>query len=144
LVESGLTDHDRQLHPWPWTLNINGHGSYRFRSRAAAARYLGMLLAAGIDNVDIGCMQLNWHWQSRAFQSADDALSTEVNMHYAALLLLALRRQSGSWAGAVALYHSHTIRRAEDYQYRVATELTRIRMNLRSRSSIESDDTLLR
>jgi hypothetical protein len=143
VVESGLADHDRQLHPWPWTLNINGHGSYRFRSRAAAARYLGMLLAAGIDNVDIGCMQVNWRWQSRAFRSSDDALSPEVNVRYAARLLLAFRRQSGSWAGAVALYHSHTTRRAEDYQYRVATELARIRTNLCSRSSIESDDTLL-
>ena len=42
----------------PWTLHVKDGGSYHFRSRGAAARYL----AAGIDDIDIGCMQVNWHW----------------------------------------------------------------------------------
>src|SRR5579883_3329555 len=78
-VESGVAGGDRLPVPWPWTLNANGYGSYHFASRMAALRYLRTLLARGIDNVDIGCMQVNWHWQGRAFGSADAALTPILN-----------------------------------------------------------------
>ena len=62
------------------------------------------LIAAGVDNVDIGCMQVNWHWHGDAFASPAAALSPALNARYAALLLRAYRAQSGTWAGAVGLY----------------------------------------
>ena len=49
-------------YPWPWTVNTNDRGSFHFRTREAAEKYLHALVAAGIDNIDIGCMQINWHW----------------------------------------------------------------------------------
>jgi hypothetical protein len=110
-------------YPWPWTLNTNGRGSFHFRTQAAAEKHLSALVAAGVDNVDIGCMQVNWHWHSAAFASPAAALNPYVNTGYAAALLRDYRRQTGSWAEAVGLYHTHTPALAEAYRCRVAHAL---------------------
>jgi hypothetical protein len=110
-------------YPWPWTLNTNGRGSFHFRTRTAAEKHLNALVAAGIDNIDIGCMQVNWHWHGAAFTSPAAALNPTLNAGYAAALLRDYRRQTGSWADAVGLYHSHTPARAEAYRCRIAREL---------------------
>src|SRR5205085_9800210 len=70
-TESGLPRAHGQgpSSPWPWTINTNGRGSFHFRTKAAAERHLNALVAAGIDNIDIGCMQVNWHWHGAAFAS---------------------------------------------------------------------------
>jgi len=67
-TESGLPRaHGRgPSYPWPWTVNTNGRGSFHFRTRAAAEKHLTALVAAGIDNIDIGCMQVNWRWHGGA------------------------------------------------------------------------------
>jgi hypothetical protein len=122
-IESGVGGRSGQIYPWPWTLNVNGRGSYHFRSRAAAERHLHALIAAGIDNVDIGCLQVNWHWHSLAFTSPAAALNPALNAQYAALLLRKYHEQSGTWSGAVGLYHSHAPRLAEVYRCRVARVL---------------------
>jgi hypothetical protein len=110
-------------YPWPWTLNTNGRGSFHFRTRVAAEKYLNALVTAGIDNIDVGCMQLNWHWHGAAFASPAAALNPYLNTGYAAVLLRDYRRQTGSWAGAVGLYHSHTPALANAYRCRVARAL---------------------
>jgi hypothetical protein len=122
-IESGIGSRTGQIYPWPWTLNINGRGSYHFRSRAAAERHLDALIVAGIDNVDIGCLQVNWHWHGHAFTSPAAALAPERNAQYAASLLRKYRAQTGTWSGAVGLYHSHDRRLAEAYRCRVAHAL---------------------
>jgi hypothetical protein len=124
-TESGLPRAHRRgpSYPWPWTLNTNGRGSFHFRTRAAAEKHLNALVAAGIDNIDIGCMQVNWHWHGAAFASPAAALNPTLNTSYAAALLRDYRRRSGSWAEAVGLYHSHTPALAEAYRCRVACEL---------------------
>jgi len=122
-VESGVGSRTGRIYPWPWTLNINGRGSYHFRSRAAAERHLDALIAAGIDNVDIGCLQVNWHWHGPAFASPAAALIPALNAQYAASLLRKYRAQSGTWSDAVGLYHSHNPRLAEVYRCRVARAL---------------------
>jgi hypothetical protein len=110
-------------YPWPWTLNTNGRGSFHFRSRVAAEKQLNALVAAGIDNIDIGCMQLNWHWHGAAFASPAAALNPALNTGYAAALLRDYKPKTGSWAGAVGLYHSHSPALAEAYRCRVARAL---------------------
>jgi soluble lytic murein transglycosylase-like protein len=122
-AESGLPRARGPSYPWPWTLNVNGRGSFHFRTRTVAERHLNALVAAGIDNIDIGCMQVNWHWHGAAFASPAAALDPTLNVGYAAALLRDYRRQTGSWAGAVGLYHSHTPALADAYRCRVAHAL---------------------
>jgi hypothetical protein len=122
-TESGLPRARGPSYPWPWTLNVNGRGSFHFRTRTVAERHLNALVAAGIDNIDIGCMQVNWHWHGAAFASPAAVLNPTLNTVYAAVLLRDYRRQTGSWAGAVGLYHSHTPALADAYRCRVAHAL---------------------
>jgi hypothetical protein len=122
-IESGVGSGTGRIYPWPWTLNINGRGSYHFRSRAVAKRYLDALIAAGVDDVDIGCLQVNWHWHRLAFASPEAALTPALNAQYAASLLRKFHAQTGTWSGAVGLYHSHDPRLAEVYRCRVARAL---------------------
>jgi hypothetical protein len=122
-IESGVGNRTRQIYPWPWTLNINGRGSYHFHTRAAAERHLDALIAAGIDNVDIGCLQVNWHWHRSAFASPAAMLSPALNVQYAASLLRKYRAQTGTWSGAIGLYHSQDPRLADVYRCRVAHAL---------------------
>jgi len=122
-LESGLSSSRGMRYPWPWTLDTNGHGSFHFRSRNAAERHLRAMLAAGITNVDIGCMQVNWRWHRDAFASPADLLDPSLNVRYATHLLAAYKTQLGSWSAAVAQYHTRNSRVAAGYQCRVARAL---------------------
>jgi hypothetical protein len=122
-AESGIVARGGRHVAWPWTLNTNGHGSFHFRSQAAAQAHLQSLLADGIDNIDVGCMQVNWHWHHAEFVSPAALLNPDNNALYAALLLKAYRIQTGTWSGAVGLYHTHNPILAARYQCRIAREL---------------------
>jgi predicted pyridoxine 5'-phosphate oxidase superfamily flavin-nucleotide-binding protein len=81
------------------------------------------LLAARVNNVDIGCMQINWRWHRGAFASPVDMLDPSLNVRYAARLLAAYKVRAGSWSAAVAQYHTRDARLAATYQCRVARAL---------------------
>lgn len=117
-VESGRASGGR-FAAWPWTLNQGGDGSYH-GSRAAAAAALDTLLARGITNVDIGCMQLNWRWHGHAFPDAAAMLDPGRNTAHAARFLAGLFAETGDWTAAVARYHSRHPDRGAAYAARVA------------------------
>ena len=106
-------------YPWPWTLNVEGRG-YHFRTRAAAEAYLGKLLVAGVVNIDVGCNQINWRYHGHAFVSPGAVLDPAANAAYAARHIRELKTETGSWAGAVAAYHSRDPARGARYRCRVA------------------------
>lgn len=122
-AESGIVARGGRHVAWPWTLNTNGYGSFHFRSRVAAESHFSRLLAAGIDNIDVGCMQVNWHWHRAAFASPPALLDPYNNALFAAHLLKSYRQETGSWSGAVGLYHSHNPILAARYHCRIAREL---------------------
>ncbi|WP_162915198.1 transglycosylase SLT domain-containing protein [Desertibaculum subflavum] len=119
-VESGVQLGERRV-AWPWA--VNDGRSLFFRNRAAAAAHVDALVAAGKSNVDIGCLQVNWHWHGEAFDAPADMLDPAANALYAARYLAALRRELGSWAAAVSAYHSRRETRAGAYRCRVASRL---------------------
>jgi len=123
-VESGLRSRAGVASlAWPWTINANRYGRFHFRTRAAAERHLRALLEAGIDNVDVGCMQVNWRWHRRALSSPAAALTPAVNAQYAARMLRAYHDRTGSWAKAVGLYHSRRTGLADAYRLSVSRTL---------------------
>lgn len=117
-VESGKRT-AQGVRAWPWTLNQGGDGSYH-ASLAEALAHLDGLLAKGIRNVDLGCMQLNWRWHGDAFPDAATMMDPVANTRYAAAFLRDLHRQHGSWTQAVAHYHSADPARGPAYAARVA------------------------
>lgn len=113
-VEAG---HDGRA--WPWTLNQGGDGSFH-GSKAEALARLDAILASGVQNVDLGCMQINWRWHSHAFADAATMLDPIENTRYAARFLTSLHEQLGSWDSAVRAYHSSNPALGEAYGQKVA------------------------
>lgn len=69
-------------------------------SQFAAARRGGAVL------IDIGCMQVNYHFHGTSFASLEDMFEPRRNIDYAARFLRNLRTSEGSWTAAVARYHA--------------------------------------
>jgi len=120
LVETGKSDGKGGRMPWPWTLNRGGESHYLDDASAALAK-LDEILATGTTNVDVGCMQLNWKWHSKAFSSRADMLDPVRNTAYAARFLKELHSQLGSWELATAAYHSTDPDRGQAYLAKVSS-----------------------
>lgn len=104
--------------PWPWTLNEGGKGQH-FQTRAEAEAYLTDAVARGVRNIDVGCMQLNFHWHAAGFSSLDAMLDPRQNTRYAALFLSELKSRLGTWEAAAKHYHSADAARGEAYLAKV-------------------------
>ncbi len=119
-VESGrLNPQDGSFQPWPWTIDIDFKGTF-FESRADAVAYVEAAQQAGIQSIDIGCMQVNLLQHPKAFATVDDAFDPVINANYAARFLVDLEHESGDWVTAAGLYHSRTEALAAPYRDAVA------------------------
>lgn len=119
-VESG-----RKGRAWPWTLNQGGKGSFH-PTKADALAALAEFRARGVENVDLGCMQINWRWHSQEFADAASMLDPATNTRYAARFLRQLHDRFGDWDSAVAAYHSANPTRGAAYGRKVAAARDRI------------------
>ena len=105
--------------PWPWTLNIAGNGLY-FKSRWAAWRALDQSLLAGQDSVDIGLMQVNWHYHRASLGSTWLALDPTHNLNVGADILKDCYEKRRDWWASVGCYHAPSDQaRAKRYRARV-------------------------
>ena len=118
-VESGRWNGERgAVLAWPWTIRAEGKGRY-LPSRPAAVAAVRALQARGVDNIDVGCMQINLRYHRQAFASLDDALDPARNAAYAADFLASLRAETGAWTTAIGRYHSRTPRLSGPYRLKV-------------------------
>ena len=62
--------------------------------------------AVGNRPIDVGCFQVDLQFHPAAFASLTEAFAPTSNARYAARFLNELHARTGSWAQAVALYHS--------------------------------------
>lgn len=120
-VETGRNQAGR-LAPWPWAVNRTGEGFW-FETEAAAIAFGEAELAAGVQNFDVGCFQINLRWHSKGFSSLQDMFDPYRNADYAARLLADLYRSEGGWPKAVAAYHSRSPEHAAPYLRKVETVL---------------------
>jgi hypothetical protein len=88
-----------------YALNINGNAVFN-KSLEETSGLVKKKLAAGIKNIDLGVMQLNYRWHGDKFSNISQMLMPENNIKYAANLLKSLRNQHGTWHKAVKYYHS--------------------------------------
>ena len=106
LAESGRWDKARgATFAWPWTVTAGGKGRF-FDTKAAAIAEVRRLRAAGVRNIDVGCMQINLMYHPDAFDDLDQAFDPFENVAYAARFLKRLNEARRSWSMAVGLYHS--------------------------------------
>ena len=107
LVESGRRMPDGEVAAWPWSINAQGVG-HVYESKAEAVAAVRSLQAAGVQSIDVGCMQVNLMYHPDAFATLDEAFDPVRNAAYAAKFLTELRAQTGNWEQATADYHSAT------------------------------------
>lgn len=108
IVESGrVNPHTGVTEPWPWTINVAGAG-HVFDTAAHAITAVQAAQAAGVQSIDVGCMQINLLHHPHAFTTLQDAFDPAANVRYAASFLARLHSQTGNWGAAIAAYHSAT------------------------------------
>ncbi|MCH8467972.1 MAG: transglycosylase SLT domain-containing protein, partial [Roseinatronobacter sp.] len=108
----------------PWTLNKAGKGRYLATQQEALA-ILDSALASGRRNIDIGCMQINWHWHGAQFATLAQMIDPVENTRYAARYLRDLHQRLGDWELAVMRYHSADGARGRAYMQRVRGQMGR-------------------
>lgn len=120
VVESGRWDNLQNRYvAWPWTVNVQGKGHY-YASREEAAAAIRKLKAAGVDNFDVGCMQVNMKYHGHQFSSAEEALDPVKNVQYSAKFLRKLYLANGkNWERAAKKYHSSNPEQGKAYTARL-------------------------
>jgi hypothetical protein len=118
-AESGRFHEGKQVvMAWPWTVMAEGRGRYLATKEEAVAE-VEALRARGVENIDVGCMQVNLQYHPDAFASLDEAFDPLTNVVYAASFLKALAGEHGSWAKAAAYYHSQNPERYLVYRSKI-------------------------
>lgn len=112
---------------YPWILNIEGKGQ-RFSDPFKAIKAATVAVNTG-KNVDVGCFQISTRWHGKVFaNNLIEMISPLRNGIYAGLYLSDLKAQHGTWAKAIAYYHSADPVRGSRYLGAVVEELTRQEM----------------
>ena len=119
IVESGRYDSERRATiAWPWTVMAEGQGRY-LPSKAEAIAEVRRLKARGVQNIDVGCMQVNLRYHPEAFANLEEAFEPAANVAYAARFLRGLYDATGHWPTAASYYHSQTPSLAAEYRERL-------------------------
>ncbi|MEQ8390365.1 MAG: transglycosylase SLT domain-containing protein [Thalassospira sp.] len=113
---------------WPWSLNISGKPQ-RYKTDTEMTNALDEVVRR-TENVDIGCMQINWRWVGKECATDPrDLVNPQSNAICSARYLTKLYRQLGSWHKAVKAYHVGPFRkdkganqRADSYVCKVGRE----------------------
>jgi len=103
----------------PYVLNHEGE-SLSFSAPGEALGYIETQITQGNTNIDIGCMQVNWRSHQDKFERPRDLLIPTTNIRYAAKFLKALYEELGTWAKAVAAYHSRNKTKSKPYLIKIA------------------------
>ncbi|MGX9855032.1 lytic transglycosylase domain-containing protein [Limimaricola variabilis] len=106
IQEAGVT-RGGHLTIWPWAVNAAGEGRL-FDNRDQALAWIAARRAAGIDSIDVGCMQINLRWHPDAFDGVAQGFDPARNVEYAARFLRGLYEEFGDWTAAAGAYHSRT------------------------------------
>ena len=116
LVESGL--YFKQYPTgisWPWTVTAEGKGTF-YDSKEEALAAVRALQEKGVENIDVGCMQINLKYHPEAFDNLEDAFTPSKNVAYAADFLKRNYQETKSWGEAATRYHSKNVRKAFKYE----------------------------
>lgn len=125
-VESGRsTNGSRKRRPYPWTICANGKG-YFLSTKNAAIATVKKLMARGIRNIDVGCMQVNLLHHSRAFKTLEEAFTPKHNVEYASKYFMQLKNSYKSWTNAVGYYHSRAAKYYKPYCSMVYNEWKKV------------------
>lgn len=105
LYAVGLTETGNKGSLQPNALNIEGKAVFP-SSPAAAVAAVKTAQRKGVKLIDLGCMQINYHYHGDQFRNVQDMLDPRRNVDYAARFLAQLHARHDTWSMAVARYHA--------------------------------------
>ncbi|HZP19764.1 MAG TPA: transglycosylase SLT domain-containing protein [Bauldia sp.] len=105
LYAVGLTESGRRSSLQPYAMNIEGKPYFAASAAEAIAKF-AEAKKAGARLIDIGCMQINYHFHGAEFPSLQAMFDPHANVDYGARFLKALRARERDWTLAVARYHA--------------------------------------
>jgi soluble lytic murein transglycosylase-like protein len=105
LYSVGLTETGIKGSLHPFALNIEGKAVYA-KSQSSALSHFISARKSGIRLIDLGCMQINYHYHKDEFSSVSAMLDPRQNVEYAAKFLARLKKRHQTWTMAVARYHA--------------------------------------
>lgn len=114
--------------PWPWSVGDNTNKqSYFFTTKKEALHFIKIQMSRGNKNLDIGCAQINLKAHGEHFESVDQIIDPEINIHYAAYLIAGHYHNNGrNWYKSIAYYHSKTKEIGINYAKRVLKILSKL------------------
>ena len=137
LIESGkVVKGHKDLVAWPWALNVEGVPKF-YPTKTEATLALQKYLDAGVMNIDVGCMQLNYRHHGKAFKSAAYMLDPKRNVDYGAQFLLQLHKRYKSWTKAIGHYHSATLKHQVPYRKKVYDKWQAVRHQIPQQDGID-------
>jgi soluble lytic murein transglycosylase-like protein len=105
LYSVGLTETGRKGSLQPFAMNIEGK-AYFGNSAADVLERFATARSEGAKLIDLGCMQINYHFHGENFASPAEMLNPRKNVEYAAKFLHNLHARHETWTMAVARYHA--------------------------------------
>lgn len=116
----------QQKMAWPWTINVRGKGHY-YKTKEAAVKAAQNLRKRGINNFDVGCMQINMRFHGKEFASLEDAFDPQKNVEYAAKFLKKLYDRRQDWMKAATDYHSKRPGKAKVYKKKLLASIETVK-----------------
>lgn len=105
LYSVGLTETGRKGSLQPYAMNIEGKAIFASSAEEVLSRF-AEARAQGAQLIDLGCMQINYHFHGENFASPSEMLDPKKNVEYAARFLANLHSRHETWTMAVARYHA--------------------------------------
>ncbi|WP_438750172.1 transglycosylase SLT domain-containing protein [Pararhizobium sp. O133] len=105
LYSVGLTETGRKGSLQPFAMNIEGKAYFENSAQGVLQRF-AEARAQGAKLIDLGCMQINYHFHGENFASPSEMLDPRKNVEYAARFLSNLHARHETWTMAVARYHA--------------------------------------
>ena len=105
LYAVGMTETGRKGSLSPFALNVEGKTILAGSQKKALFEF-NRARRSGKKLIDLGCMQINYHYHGSEFASVAAMLDPHTNVRYAARFLRELRLREGNWTMAVARYHA--------------------------------------
>lgn len=105
LYSVGLTETGRKGSLQPYAMNIEGKAYFANSVQEVLQRF-AEARGQGAKLIDLGCMQINYHFHGENFASPNEMLNPRKNVEYAARFLANLHARHETWTMAVARYHA--------------------------------------
>lgn len=105
LYAVALTETGRRGSLQPFALNVGGPSIFPADLNEALRRF-DEARRSGARLIDIGCMQIDYHFHASRFPSLNSMFDPHENVDYGARFLKELKVREGSWTLAAARYHA--------------------------------------